>query len=434
MRIRTMHAAAKLAYDDDTASGSQTGRAGLRVASPDRPNELDFALVTTRAAFDALEDDWNALFQRAASSAQAFQGFTVLWHWANNYLNGEAASAAPRLHILTAHRNGRLVMVWPLVTVRQFGARVLTWMGDPIAQYGDVLVEDGPDRLTLLQQGWDWLTVHSRADLMHLRRVRADAAVAPLLARSGAGISDKRIAPYLDLGQANDYDGYEQRYTSKRRRNRKRLLKRLEEQGEVTVERHTNSAEARDYAKLAIDLKADWLVARGLMSPAYSDPSFRAFFADAAEGRGKDAGCSVTVLKVNGEAAALDITFDCKGRALLHVLVYSLKFETANTGILLLEQLFRRAYARNIATYDMLAPGDAYKLEWSDATVGVADWTKPLTLKGHLHTALVVKQIRSRLKQGLMSLPAPVRRALSQLTLKTVRRASTDASTGTGTG
>jgi hypothetical protein len=44
-------------------------------------------IVSTRAGFDALETQWNALFQRAARADQVFQNFNWLWHWANHFLN-----------------------------------------------------------------------------------------------------------------------------------------------------------------------------------------------------------------------------------------------------------------------------------------------------------------------------------------------------------
>ena len=46
----------------------------------------DYGLVTTRAGFDALESEWNDLFDRAGSGQQMFQTFNWLWHWANHFL------------------------------------------------------------------------------------------------------------------------------------------------------------------------------------------------------------------------------------------------------------------------------------------------------------------------------------------------------------
>ena len=51
------------------------------------------------------------LFQRAGQGTQMFQTFNWLWHWCNHFA-GEGSGV--QLSIVTARRNGRLVLVWPL--------------------------------------------------------------------------------------------------------------------------------------------------------------------------------------------------------------------------------------------------------------------------------------------------------------------------------
>ncbi len=94
----------------------------------------DLAFVSDRAGFDALEAEWNALFERAGRSTQLFQRFNWLWHWCNHYLaDPQAPGRGSRLAIVTARREGRLVMVWPLVSERAGG-------------YQDALVDGRPRR------------------------------------------------------------------------------------------------------------------------------------------------------------------------------------------------------------------------------------------------------------------------------------------------
>src|SRR4029453_3887517 len=124
--------------------GVRDAPAARRHAQPIAP-AVAFALVSERSAFDALEPEWNDLFRRAGRDAQLFQTFNWNWHWANHYLDaasGERKRGA--LAIVTARRNGRLVMVWPLVAERVAGLRVLRWMGEPVSQYGAVLPAAAP--------------------------------------------------------------------------------------------------------------------------------------------------------------------------------------------------------------------------------------------------------------------------------------------------
>jgi CelD/BcsL family acetyltransferase involved in cellulose biosynthesis len=119
----------------------------LAAARP-RPNPAQqaaactFELVSDRASFDALEAEWNDLFRRSGGGAQVFQTFIWNWHWCNHYLPAaNEGSTAISLAVVTGRRAGRLVMVWPLVSESAAGLRQLAWMGEPVSQYGDVLVE-----------------------------------------------------------------------------------------------------------------------------------------------------------------------------------------------------------------------------------------------------------------------------------------------------
>ena len=372
---------------------------------------MDLTLVTSRADFDALENEWNELFERAGRGTQVFQTFNWNWHWANHYLaDAPGGIEGLRLSIVTGRCNGRLIMVWPLVSERVRGITQIFWMGEPVSQYGDVLLDNLPDAIEALRAGWQFLKASAKGDLVRLRRVRADAAVAPLLQEIGAGITDTQNAPYLDLASAKSFADYEQRYSPRSRRNRRRLLRRMEEQGPVVFERHKGGSKARALAVKALELKSSWLKDRGLVSHAIADARMSRFFADAAEGATRTTNCVVSALTTNGETAALEVSFTCKGRLAMHVIVFNLAYEKSGAGVLLLEQSLRDGYADKLIIYDMLAPGDNYKLDWSDATIAVCDWAKPLTLAGRTYAQLYLGFVRTHIKSVIGAMPQSIRR------------------------
>jgi CelD/BcsL family acetyltransferase involved in cellulose biosynthesis len=375
----------------------------------------EFTLITDRTAFDALEGEWNALFDRAGRPTQVFQTFNWNWHWANHYLSGAPGGIEGlKLSILTGRRDGKLIMIWPLVSERVRGITQIFWMGEPVSQYGDVIIDDVPDALDVMRQGWAFLAARAKGDVVRLRRVRADAAVAPLMREIGARVTDKQTAPYLDLASAPSFAKYEERYSSHTRKNRRRLARRLDEQGAMRFERHHGGAEARALAIKALELKAEWLRHRGLVSHAISDARMSRFFAAAAEGKDKPTNCIVSVLKSNGEPAALEVSVTCKGRLAMHVIVYALKFEKSGAGVLLMERSLRDGYTDGIGVYDMLAPGDNYKLDWADGVIEVCDWVKPLSLAGITYARLYLGLLRSRAKHAISAMPQSLRRMLSK--------------------
>src|SRR5690242_2112385 len=101
-----------------------------RIEAAARADVWDLALIDTRAGFDGLESEWNALFERAGRGTQMFQTFNWLWHWCNHFA-GEASGV--RISIVTARRNGRLALVWPLISERAGLITKLTWMGEPVS-------------------------------------------------------------------------------------------------------------------------------------------------------------------------------------------------------------------------------------------------------------------------------------------------------------
>lgn len=375
---------------------------------------VDFTLITERAAFDALEAEWNDLFERAGRPAQVFQSFNWNWHWANHYLAGApGGKESLKLSLVIGRRDGKLIMIWPLASERVRGITQIFWMGEPVSQYGDVIVDDIPDALDVLRAGWKFLAAHAKGDIVRLRRVRADAVVAPLLSEIGARVADRQKAPYIDLASAPSFAKYEERYSSHARKNRRRLRRRLEERGTVEYERHYGGHEARALAVKAVELKAEWLRHRGLISNAISDQRMSRFFADAAGGERKSTNCIVSVLKSNGEPAALEVAFTCKGRLSMHVIVYNLKFEKAGAGALLMEMCLADGYKDGFGVYDMLAPGDNYKLDWADGSEDVCDWVKPLSVTGYTYARFYLGLLRGRAKAAIGALPPGLRKLLS---------------------
>ena len=368
---------------------------------------LELAFVTHRAGFDVLETEWNALLEASTLPSQMFISFNWLWHWCNHYLSGQSLS------ILTGRRDGRLVMVWPLVKRRVHGLRVLSFMGEPMSQYGDVLVESGPDTPDWLRKAWAFLKSRSGADFVRLGKVRTDSAIASLLEEVGGRITDTQVAPYLDLASANGSAEYEKRYSGSSRKKRRNMLRRLADMGPVTFEEVTCGPEARALVEFAIPLKRKWLVTRGLVSRAYSDDRITRFFGDVAEAARNPAGCLVTVVKSAGRPAAVTIALQHKDRLGLHILVHDPDFDKFGAGTLLIEQIVRSAADKGLGCYDFLAPGDAYKLSWADASVEVNDWVLPLSLAGRAYTRLYLAGMRASVKRVVAILPAPVRRMLA---------------------
>jgi CelD/BcsL family acetyltransferase involved in cellulose biosynthesis len=372
---------------------------------------ISFGLIEDRSGFNALEAEWTALFERAGRPEQLFQSFGWLWHWCNHFL--EPRGAKPTLAIVTGHRDGRLVLVCPFVVTRVGGLAALSFMGDPVSQYGDVLVEAGPDAARDVTAAFDFLLGQTAIDLIHLRKVRADAAIAPVLRARGVTFTDVQKAPFVAFNGVTDYAVFEQRYGKAQRKNRKRQLRRLHETGETSFERLSPGPAASEAAGVAMGLKRDWLRQRGLVSPAVVDARTEGFFRDCASGRGPATGVEIGAVVSNGTVAAIEIAIQCKDRVALHLIAYDPRFEKTGAGALLMEDSIRRACQSGKTALDLLAPGAAYKFEWADRSVDVGDCAFGLSRAGKLYAALYLERLRPAAKALVEQLPKAVRRHIA---------------------
>jgi CelD/BcsL family acetyltransferase involved in cellulose biosynthesis len=341
------------------------------------PASCELALITQRAEFEALEAEWNALFERAGRPSHVFQNFNWLWHWANHYL-GERVG----LSIIVGRRQGRLAMVCPFVSTRRASIRRLSWMGEPVSQYGDVLLES--DDKELLYQGWAYARSLG-VDVLDLRKIRSDANIYPLLANSKAIRTIRSQAPYLDLASAADFASYSQRYPAKKRSDRRRHWRRLNELGLVSFEQHMAGYDARDLADRAIALKQAWLASRGTIFPSIYDPRFIRFYRDIALDAVRWPGTRISALHCNARSVGVEISLECKKQIFGAIISYDLEYAKQGAGVVLAECCIRAAHKRGFQRYDLLSPADPYKLDWADGAIDVADWAMPLTHAGSLY-------------------------------------------------
>lgn len=383
----------------------------LRAVSLSRQTDkCTFSIITTHAGFYALEKDWCDLFDRAGVGPQVFQSFHWLWHWCQHFLSG--CPDRENFAILTGYRGRRLVMVWPLIVERSSGLRRVTWMGHPVSQYGDALVDHSAVGPRDLAESWNFLTKHISADVVQLRKVRADAAVADVLRSVCSEPHLRQTAPYLDFAPIDTFDNYQKRYSAKARKNRRRLRRRVEERAHLSAKTHINGHARSELATKAISMKRQWLKARGLVSPALQDERTLKFFQAAATSNKHPTGCRTTVLKIGDDPAAIEVSFESKGHCCVHIIVYDAKFEKTGAGVLLLEEGIKSAIADGVQTFDLLAPGDNYKLDWADGAIDVYDWCLPLSKLGRTYHALGFNSLPESLKASLQALPLPVRQIL----------------------
>ncbi len=395
------------------------GALGMAAETPVEAR-VTFQVVDNLVAFQSLEAEWNELFARVARPSQAFQSFAWNWHWCQRYLP-RGGHGGTKLAMVIGRADGRLVLILPLVLTRKAGLKQLGWMGEPVSQYGDIVADLEQVSLETMKAAWALAVSATHADLANLRKVRADAVAAPLMAAIGAVITATEEAPYIDLGKFQNYEAFEEALPTKGKKNRRRFMRRLSEQGTVSFETVTGNPEAARLASYGIILKRAWLKLRHQISIAMADDRYPAFFSDAVAGGNQPTGTKVMTIRSRNELAALQIMLENKGARFLHIAVYAAKFEKAGAGGLLLEQAIADCYKDGITHFDFLAPKHEYKMEFADGTVAVNDHAVALSAMGRAY-ATGFLGVRRRLKAAVEAMPAPIKRGIMQAASLVKRR------------
>jgi CelD/BcsL family acetyltransferase involved in cellulose biosynthesis len=369
------------------------------------------SVVEGSSGLSGLEDDWRALAAAAQGGAPflsfAFAVAAAHYHEAR----GERVLAA------TIAQSGRLVCALPVAVFRRSGVRVAALLGDPFAQYGDVLLaREAAPRLCELA-----LRELARAvdvDVFEFRRVRDDSALATALRRFARPAGAVLEAPFLDLGEGLSVDELLLAIGgAKQRRERARSRRRLAEGGAVGFEVR-RGAEALEWLREAVEMKRGWLAAAGHASPVIDDPEFAIAFARAAEDPSDGAAVAATRLDVAGRPAAYEIGLVHGRRYHAFLGVVAGDFAAASPGKILMEETFRWCEAEGLQAIDLLPPADHYKRLWSNGTVPVRDYVRSASLAGSLYAGLWLETLRPRLRAALGRLPGPVRRQVAAAELR----------------
>jgi len=396
------------------AAGEAAERSSLVQTAARQAPGLSFTLVRDLAGFDALAREWNDLFDRCGRAHQLFQSFAWNWHWTRTFLDPHRQSGATcPIAVLAGRRHDRLVTLWPMVIERRGSLRELAWMGEPVSQYGDILIDDAlAGDPNVLAAGWAHLVAELKPDLVRLRKVRADAAIAPLLAALNSLHTAELEAPFVGIRKVADFAAYEERFPARTRRNRRRQMRRLDEAGAVTFKHLDPGEEAAAYAASGIAMKRRWLIDRGHLSPALADARMARFMTAVAGANNLATGTRVSVLLSGDTPAAIQIGFTARNIRVLHLLAYDRAYDKMAAGVLHLEEAIRHAFDEGLDGIDLLAPKAEYKLEWADGTVPVVDHAIGLSAKGRLYTRIYLGFVRERLKAAVEAMPHKLRQVL----------------------
>jgi CelD/BcsL family acetyltransferase involved in cellulose biosynthesis len=371
------------------------------------PADGHLALVTTASGIDFLETGWRALERDHGKPHNVFQSFNWVKNWVGAYADPGITPV-----VLTGHRNGRLVFVWPLMTVRIGPTRVLRWLSEPLAQYGDVLIDSSEDLAGWCTAVLELLSARRTADVLWLRHIRDDAAIKPYAI---ANFHDARLtehAPFLALSAFADDAAYDNRYSSSQRKRRKKIRKALEDDfGPVSFEVLPPGEILDATIVQAVREKSQWVDDRGRHNSILGCtrlPKFLSAMARASAG----ARLVATCLKAGGQPVSWELGLRSGNTHFAFITSHVNSLTDYSAARLHMDQSQRLALAEGVAVFDLMVPNDEYKQSWSSAVTATNDFHMPLSKAGWAFGRLYLEALRPVLRAAYYRLPESALRAL----------------------
>lgn len=374
--------------------------AGVYATFADRTRRLaaasraaDVTVASGPEAMAIVASAWRTV-EDMGGAATPFQSLALATASAGAHLRrGET----PR--VIVVREAGRPVVVLPTVVSRWAGLRTLRFLGDPLIQYGDALV--APDAEPHhIEAAWQAAADPSVADAIHLRRVRADANIATMLADMAPAVVED-AAPFVDLRRAHSGRLADTRAL-------RRYQRQLARYGDVRFEMlHGEAAEPA--LREALALKRAWLAARGLHSRTIGNPDWENVLTTLAR---QDDGAILSAARVSvGErTAAVEIGLVSGRRWCAFLGAMSLEFSKGGPGNVQIAETIDHCRNDGLAVYDLLAPAQPYKLALADDSVAVRDHAVALRPSGHI--AVLMARLIPHAKTLSEQMPSALRRAV----------------------
>ena len=366
---------------------------GARSVAPPRVSaEIEIAQGVD--ALDAIASPWREI-ETAHGVSSPFQSLTLARAAARAHIR---AGETPR--VVVVRKNGRPLVIFPTVISRIAGVTTARFLGDPLIQYGDVIAAPEAS-IEQIEDAWSAVADPDVVSAVLLRKVRADAKIAPVMEKAAGRLSETE-APFVDLRQLH-------KPRSKHVRELQRLRRRLAEAGEVKLEFVRGPAVGRTLGEV-LDLKKAWLSERGLPSTVFGNPNWEQVLIELV---GKDCGGAEMVaarLTVGGAVAAIEIGFANTRTWFAYIGALGPSFAIAGPGHVQMADTIAHCRDSGLACYDLLPPSAPYKQVIATGAVQVCDYGAALNIAGGV--VILGARLLPAIKTLINATPPQLRRLL----------------------
>lgn len=317
---------------------------------------LEIGEVTSAAAFDALKDEWQALFSRSAAPTP-FQTWEWLSTWWQHYPTG-------KLWILTARKDGELCAILPLFIASYYGLplRRVRFMGAPLSDYQEMIAL--PEHAAECRDAFfAHIEKESRRwDLLDLADVREESAFSTTPEVDGLRFETvhHRMCPYIPLAQ--DWEQQTRTLGKNLRSNIGRRRRQLSREFALELDTATEENLPQAMEELFALHNARWR--RRGASGAFSGARKQSFHRELSRKLLSRGYLRLHRLRLNGKTHAAFYCFSAEGRVYYYLSGFDHEIGKYSPGLVLMSQVVMDAIADQAHEVDLLRGDESYKYEW----------------------------------------------------------------------
>ncbi len=333
----------------------------------DRGHRYGMAMMRVTLIDDlaALRNEWPVLFD-SDPAATPFTSFEWLSVWCDHW----AAEGSP--WILAVYDGEQLVGLAPFLRRNRGGLRFLSGLGVGVGNYWDVLAAPA-DRARVLAAVAEDLRRRAREwDAFFMDKLPEESSTVAAL--QGAGLRLERVtrssSPRIELPAT--FEDYLAGVSSRRRRDIRRSLRKLDDDDDLTIRVVSDSDELRAAIERWQALKVEWWAKRGqALDPEHASARFLDFTVEAVTAMVPQGLAEVWELRHREEIVAIHIGLLDETALYGWLFGFDSRFEELQPGHMLIAHGIRLCIQRRLPYYDFMLGAESYKYHYAPRDRGV---------------------------------------------------------------
>ncbi len=360
-------------------------------------NQFVLDCLTNVNAIEEISKEWRELEQKCGEPYIYFQSFDWCLEWCKEFSNPHVQNKSvplPAIKVYALHRNGDLVMVWPMMATKSAtGLTIQTFLTEPHGQYGNIICDRKLIPASIGKRIWQHIKNNSDADAIVIDQYPQSSFLREMVESHGICECSERHSSVLDLTAFQTWDEYRASLSRRMRKQRNQRRNKITKLGNLGVETHYGGSDRyRELVAIALVWKKVWLDKTGRRAEVLSDESTKAFFSNLKgskeTGVSPPSGAVLNVLTLDHKPIGIEIGFCLDEHYYCYLGAFDWELKNYSPGKIQMEETQIWAKEKGFKKFDFLGEPADYKTSWTNSTCSLESRSVAITMRGFLYCVL----------------------------------------------